>query len=191
MGNLPERLPFSFSPGASWAQNVLAHWCVCLGVMVDSGHLRTLLRKCPSQALTAVSNLLLPGCWAPKGFLEALVAPKERERRASKCHAWNEQNWNRREGGRAQPLKEWQSPWGYNINCLVPARSKMVEESTSSGPSTSLYAHCNILAYAKWHTHQCHDNSKADHKRPKSGQWTNSWKSPLLPQNTWNNPPTH
>ena len=47
---------------------------------VGYGHLCILLKKCPSQALTEVSNLLLPGCWAPKGFLEALMAPKERER---------------------------------------------------------------------------------------------------------------
>ena len=25
----------------------------------------------------------------------------------------------------------------------------------------------------------------------KRGQWPNSWKSPPLPQNSWNNPPTH
>ena len=28
-------------------------------------------------------------------------------------------------------------------------------------------------------------------KRPKSGQWSNSWKSLPLPPNSWNNPPTH
>ena len=28
-------------------------------------------------------------------------------------------------------------------------------------------------------------------KRPRSGQWPKSWKSPPLPQNSWNNPPTH
>ena len=28
-------------------------------------------------------------------------------------------------------------------------------------------------------------------KRPKSGEWSNSWKSPPLPQNSWNNHPTY
>ena len=28
-------------------------------------------------------------------------------------------------------------------------------------------------------------------KRPRSGQWPNSWKFPPFPQNSWNNPPTH
>ena len=28
-------------------------------------------------------------------------------------------------------------------------------------------------------------------KRPRSGQWPNSWKFPPLPQNSWNNTPTH
>ena len=28
-------------------------------------------------------------------------------------------------------------------------------------------------------------------KRPKGGQWPNSWKSPPLPPHGWNNPPTH
>ena len=57
--------------------------------------------------------------------------------------------WNRREGGKAQPLKEWHSHWGYNINWLEPIRSKMAEDSTSSRPWASLYTHCNTLAYAK------------------------------------------
>ena len=78
-------------------------------------------------------------------------------------------NWDRREEGRAQQLKEWQSLWGQNKNWLEPTRHKMAEELTSSRPWTSLYTHCNTLAYAKWHTHQRHDRSEADHKRPKSG----------------------
>ena len=28
---------------------------------------------------------------------------------------------------------------------------------------------------AKWHTQQCHDSSEANYKRPKNGQWLNSW----------------
>ena len=93
-------------------------------------------------------------------------------------------------GVRAQPLKEWHSCWGYDKNWLEPTKPKMVEDSTFSGPWASLYAHCNILAYAKWQTHRCHDSSKANHKRPKSGWRPNSQKSPPLPQNSWNNPPT-
>lgn len=55
---------------------------------VDYGHLCTLLKKCSSQAFTEVSKLLLPVCWAPKGFLKALMAPKgrERERQANARH---------------------------------------------------------------------------------------------------------
>ena len=34
-------------------------------------------------------------------------------------------------------------------------------------------------------------NSFKDHQRPNSKQWPNTWKSPPLPQNSRNNPPTH
>ena len=44
---------------------------------------------------------------------------------------------------------------------------------------------------SKWHTHQCHGSSEVNRKRSKSGWWPNSWKSPSLRQNNWNNPPTH
>ena len=40
-------------------------------------------------------------------------------------------------------------------------------------------------------THRCYDSSKAIHKSPKSEQWPNSWKFPLLLQNSWSDPPTH
>ena len=98
--------------------------------------------------------------------------------------------WNRREGGRAQPLKEWHSHWSYDINWLEPIRPKMAEDWISSGPWASLYAHCDTSA-TKWHAHQHHDSSEANQKWPKSGRWPNSWKSLPLPQNSWNNPPTH
>ena len=77
---------------------------------------------------------------------------------------------------------------GYDINWLEPIRSKMAEDSTSSGPWASLYPHFNTLA--KWHALRHHDSSEADYKRPKSGQWPNSWKSPPHPQNSWSNPLT-
>ena len=44
---------------------------------------------------------------------------------------------------------------------------------------------------AKLHNHRCQDSSQAHHQRPKSEQCPNSWKSPSLPQNSWNNPPSH
>ena len=34
-------------------------------------------------------------------------------------------------------------------------------------------------------------NSFKDHQRPNSRRWPNAWKSPPLPQNSRNNPPTH
>ena len=52
--------------------------------------------------------------------------------------------WNRREVVRKQPLKEWRSICGYNINCLELTRSKMMNDSTSSKPWASLYANYNI-----------------------------------------------
>ena len=53
------------------------------------------------------------------------------------------------------------------------------------------YAHCNALAYARWHTRRPQGGSESDHERPKRGQWSSSWKSPPLPWNSWNNPPSH
>ena len=53
---------------------------------------------------------------------------------------------DRKEGSRAQHLKEWHSYWGYDKNWLAPTRPKMAEDLTSSGPWASLYPHCNTLA---------------------------------------------
>ena len=83
-------------------------------------------------------------------------------------------------GRRAQPLKERPSPWRHDEGWLEPARSKTAEGPTSSSPRPSLYAQWNTPA-AKGHTHQRHDASDGNRKRPKSGRWPNSWKSPLLP----------
>ena len=43
----------------------------------------------------------------------------------------------------------------------------------------------------KWHAQRHQDSSKANHQRPKSEWWPNSWKSPLPSPNSWNNLPTH
>lgn len=56
-------------------------------------------------------------------------------------------NWDRRERGRAQPLKKMTQPMRTRINWLEPIRPKRVEDLTSSSPWASLYAHCNTLAY--------------------------------------------
>ena len=54
-------------------------------------------------------------------------------------------------------------------NWLEPTWPKMVEDSTSSRLWASLYAHYNTLTYAKGHTHQPHDSSEADRRRPEVG----------------------
>ena len=77
---------------------------------------------------------------------------------------------------------------GCHKNCIEPTRSEMAEYFTSRGPRASLYAHCNALAYAKWHTHWHHDSLEANSERPKSWWCPNSWKSLPLPRNSWNNP---
>ena len=68
--------------------------------------------------------------------------------------------WNKSEGGRAQSLKEWHRTYK---NWLELTRSKVAEESSSSTPWASLYAHYNTLAYAKWHTPQHHDWYQTNH----------------------------
>ena len=44
-----------------------------------------------------------------------------------------------------------------------------------------------IYQHTKWHTHKYHDSFEADLRRSKRGQWPNSWKSPAILQNSWNN----
>ena len=88
-------------------------------------------------------------------------------------------SWNRREGGRVQPLKEWQSLWGCDKPWVGSARSLMVDDLTFSRPWASLYPHCNTL-HAKWHAHKHHDCSRP--KGPKSGRWPNFWKPHPSPE---------
>ena len=56
----------------------------------------------------------------------------------------------------------------------------MVEDVTFNEPWVSLYAHCNTQCHT--HTHQGHQSSEANHRRPKSGWWPNFRRSPPLPQ---------
>ena len=97
--------------------------------------------------------------------------------------------WDKKERGRVQPLKEWHSHWGYDINWLELIRPKMAEESTSRRTWALSYVHCNT--FAKWHVHRHHDSFKADHKRAVS--WAMAQfpeiTSPL--QNSCNYPPEH
>ena len=66
----------------------------------------------------------------------------------------------------------------------------MAEGLTSSRPWASLFTHCYSLA-SEQDTLAVPCQSEANHERPKSGWWPNSWKSLPLPQNIWNNPPTY
>lgn len=61
----------------------------------------------------------------------------------NQCSPEKENQLDRREGGRVQPLKKWHSHGGYDINWLEPTGFKMAKNSTSSGSWASLYAHCN------------------------------------------------
>ena len=111
-----------------------------------------------SQALPALGHRLTR-TEASHGGIEAHRGPTRLSH--------GDQCWNRREGDRAQPLKAWHSLRTWHIGWLEPNRSKMADESTSSSPWASLYAHCHTLA--KWHTHRHRDSSKADHKGQKVG----------------------
>ena len=76
-------------------------------------------------------------------------------------------NWNRREGGRAQPLKEWHIR-GHDINWLEQNRSKKADcwlPLELEPQYTLIVTH----QQAKWHTRRCHDSSKADHRGQKVG----------------------
>ena len=64
----------------------------------------------------------------------------------------------RQEGkGQRTPIKKMTQPLGrieYHRNQLEPTSPKMAETSTPNGPWASFCAHCNTLAYAKWHAHR-------------------------------------
>ena len=66
-----------------------------------------------------------------------------------------------------------------------------VQGIAKSQRGLSNWTELSTLAYAKWHTHQHHHSSEADHQRQNSGQWPNSWKNLPLPRNSWNNPSSH
>ena len=94
-----------------------------------------------------------------------------------------EKSWTR--------LSDWtELNQGHNRHWLESYESKKADRSTSTRPWSSIYAHHNTSA-SQWHTQGRHDSSKANHQRPKSEWWPNSWKSPLLSPNRWNNLPTH
>ena len=82
-------------------------------------------------------------------------------------------NWNKGEGSRAQPLKEWRI-WRIHHELIT---TKWVVRWQTSQLWLDLILGIND-------TERHHDSSKADHQRPKSGQWPKSW-------NSCNKPPTH
>ena len=101
---------------------------------------------------------------------------------------WNMWHWDRK--GAGHNLLKNDSHWRRDINWLAQTRSKMADDwlPLNLEPQYMLIV---IRQQAKWHTHRRHDSSKTHHKRPKNEQWPNPWKSLPLPQNSWNNPPTH
>ena len=80
--------------------------------------------------------------------------------------------WNRRVGGRAQPLKEWQSPrtWHKPIKNQLDSRWWICWLSVDLEPQYKLVV---THQHGQWHTHGHHDSSKATRKT-KSEQWPNS-----------------
>lgn len=98
-------------------------------------------------------------------------------------------DWDGRERGRAQPLREWHSCGGNDKNWLELTRSKMAEGSNSSITGASVCAHCNTLA-SKWHTHRCQDSSKMTIKGQKVGDAPITGNPLPFPQKSWDNSPT-
>ena len=88
--------------------------------------------------------------------------------------------WNRRVGGRAQPLKEWQSPrtWHKPIKNQLDSRWWICWLSVDLEPQYKLVV---THQHGQWRTHGHHDSSKATRKT-KSEQWPNFWKSPPFPK---------
>ena len=90
-----------------------------------------------------------------------------------------------KEMARHSSILAWKIPWTEEPGGLVHRVPK-------SRTRLSGWAHTRTVhQWAKWLAQRHHDSSKAGHKRPKSGQWPNSWKSLPLPQDSWNNPITH
>ena len=74
---------------------------------------------------------------------------------------------DRKEAGRAQPLKEWQNPEEQdttNTGWNLEGPRWVGRRLNSERPRASLYTHWNTLACAKWHTYRHGDSSEGDLK---------------------------
>ena len=93
-------------------------------------------------------------------------------------------------GHKSQMLDKWRrgNSCGYMTmtgwNQLKP---RWLREESGHWLLSSLYFHCNT----KNHSPLYHDSSEMEYKRPKSGQWLNSWEIPTLSPNSKNIPPTY
>jgi len=97
--------------------------------------------------------------------------------------------WNRRVGGRAQPLKEWQSPrtWHKLIKNQLGARWWISWLPVDFEPQYKLVV---THHHGQLHTHRHHESSKA-HQKDKKWAVAQFLEIPTLPQNSWNIPRTH
>ena len=92
-------------------------------------------------------------------------------------------NLKLKQGKRAgQLLKEWHSLRTWHKLIRVKWVQDDLEKLTSTRHWASVYAHCNISACYKWHTHRHHDSSKADHKGQKVGSGLISRNPHFFPQ---------
>ena len=97
--------------------------------------------------------------------------------------------WNRRVGGRAQPLKEWQSPrtWHKLIKNQLGARWWISWLPVGFEPQYKLVV---THQHGQLHTHRHHESSRA-HQKDKKWAVAQFLEIPTLPQNSWNIPHTH
>ena len=97
--------------------------------------------------------------------------------------------WNRRVGGRAQPLKEWQSPrtWHKLIKNQLGARWWISWLPVGFEPQYKLVV---THQHGQWQTHRHHECSKA-HQKDKKWAVAQFLEIPTLPPNSWNTRPTH
>ena len=97
--------------------------------------------------------------------------------------------WNRRVGGRAQPLKEWQSPrtWHKLIENQLDSRWWISWLPVDLEPQYKLVV---THQHGQLHTHRHHESSRA-HQKDKKWAVVQFLEIPTLPQNSWNTPPTH